>query len=147
MRLVSLIVEKRKVSVTKMKNKRRILTIGIGVCILFVGISLVILQAGKSREEGIVFENFEKQLTDFEKEDDYYGYLEKYLAMMLNRSCKTSDCEVDINHLEGKIVGVGIDVAVSEESVGYDALKTDISDCISKALNVTEDSIAVSVHQ
>lgn len=125
-----------------MKNKRRILTIGIGVCILFVGISLVVLQAGKSREEGIVFEN---QLTDFEKEDAYYDWLEKYLAMMLKRTCKALDCEVDINYLEGKIVGVGIDVAVSEESVGNDALKTDISDCISKALNVTRESIVVSV--
>lgn len=137
-------MEKRKVSVTKMKNKGRILTIGIGACILFVGISLVILQAGKSREEGIVFES---QLTDLENEDAYYGWLEKYLAMMLKRTCKTSDCKVDISHLEGKIVGVGIDVAVSEESVGNDALKTDISGCISKALNVTEESIAVSVHQ
>lgn len=127
----------------KMKNIRRISIMGIGVCILLVGISLVILKAEKPGREEIVFE---KQLTDTEKEDAYYDVVEKYLAVMLNRAFESLDCEVEIDHAEGKIVGVSIDAAVSEDSVGNDALKTDISDCVSRALNVTGECIVVSVY-
>ena len=126
-----------------MKNIMRISIIGIGACILLVGISLVILKTEKPGQEEIAFEN---QLTDSEKEDAYYGMVEKFTAKMLNRTFESLDCEVDIDHAEGKIVGVSIDAAVSEDSVGNDALKTDISDCISRALNVTGECIAVSVH-
>jgi len=125
-----------------MKNKRQISSICIGVCILFVGISLVALKAGKPGEEGV---NFENQPTAPEKEGAYYELLEKYLARMIKRTCKVSNCEVVINHLEGEIVGVGIEVAVSEESTGNDTLKTDISGCVSKALDVTGERIEISV--
>lgn len=126
----------------KMTNKRHVL--GIGVCILFLGIAcFVILRTEKPGGEEIRFEN---QFTDNEKENVHYHYLEKYLALMLERTGSVSDCEVEINHSEGKVVGVDVGFAMSESNSGNEAMKADILEYFSKALDVSEDNIVISVH-
>ncbi len=125
-----------------MKNKKWFLSIGIGICILFLGIMCFVIQkTGKSREEEA---GFVKQLTDIEKEELYHDYVEKTLALMLKRTGKVLDCEVDINYSESKIAGVDIKFTVPEGSIENDTLRTDISESISRALNISAESITVS---
>lgn len=123
----------------KMKNKRWLLSIKIGVCILFLGIMCLVIQnTGKSRGEEAEFVN---QSTDIEKEK---LFLEKLLAMTLKSTGKVLDCEVAIDYSEGKVVGADIKYTVPEGSIGNDTLQTDIVANISKALNISTESIAVS---
>ncbi len=123
----------------KMKNKKYFLYIGL--CTLFLGIMCLVIQnIGESRGEETDFSN---QLTDIEKEK---LFLEKYLALMLKRTGKVLDCEVTIDYSENKVVGADIKYTVPESSIENDTLRTDISENISKALNISIESIAVSVN-
>lgn len=125
----------------KMKNKRLFLSIRIGVCILLLGIMCLMIQkTGKYRGEDT---DSVSQFTNIEKEK---LYLDNCLALMLKRTGKVLDCEVDIHYSERKIVGVDINCTVPEGSIGIDALQTDISESISKVLNISIESITVSVN-
>lgn len=128
----------------KMKNKSWFLGIGIAVCILLVGIIfLMIHNIEESREEEADSVN---QFTDIEKEELYYDYMEKKLASMIERAYKFLDCEVDIGYSESEVLGVDIKFTVSEGSIVNDSLRTDISEVISKALDISTENIAVSAN-
>lgn len=126
-----------------MKYKWRFLIIGVGVCILFLGIMCSVIQKNRkfSEEEA----DFENQLTNIEHEELLYDFREKMLASMLERTSKVSDCEVDIIYSESEIVGVNIKFSVPEGGIRNDTLRTDISESISKALNISTESITVSI--
>lgn len=127
-----------------MKNKSWFLGIGIAVCILLVGIiCLVIHNIGESREEEADSVN---QFTDIEKEELYYDYMEKKLASMIERTYKFLDCEVDIGYSESEVLGVDIKFTVSEGNIVNDSMRTDISEVISKALDISTENIAVSAN-
>lgn len=127
-----------------MKNKSWFLGIGIAVCILLVGIIfLMIHNIEESREEEADSVN---QFTDIEKEELYYDYMEKKLASMIERAYKFLDCEVDIGYSESEVLGVDIKFTVSEGSIVNDSLRTDISEVISKALDISTENIAVSAN-
>lgn len=127
-----------------MKNKSWFLGIGIAVCILLVGIiCLVIHNIGESREEEADSVN---QFTDIEKEELYYDYMEKKLASMIERTYKILDCEVDIGYSESEVLGVDIKFTVSEGNIVNDSMRTDISEVISKALDISTENIAVSAN-
>lgn len=127
-----------------MKNKSRFLGIGIAVCILLVGIIfLMIHNIEESREEEADSVN---QFTDIEKEELYYDYMEKKLASMIERAYKFLDCEVDIGYSESEVLGVDIKFTVPEGSIVNDSMRTDISEVISKALDIGTENIAVSAN-
>ncbi len=90
--------------------------------------------------------DFENQITDIEREKLLYDFLEKQLTLMLESTCKVSDCEVDIIYSESEIVGANIKVSVPEGGIGNDALRTDILEVVSKALDISTESITVSVN-
>lgn len=126
-----------------MKNKSWFLGIGIAVCILLVGIIfLMIHNIEESREEA----DSVNQFTDIEKEELYYDYMEKKLASMIERAYKFLDCEVDIGYSESEVLGVDIKFTVSEGSIVNDSMRTDISEVISKALDISTENIAVSAN-
>lgn len=127
-----------------MKNKSWFLGIGIAVCILLVGIIfLMIHNIEESREEEADSVN---QFTDIEKEELYYDYMEKKLASMIERAYKFLDCEVDIGYSESEVFGVDIKFTVPEGSIVNDSMRTDISEFISKALDISTENIAVSAN-
>lgn len=127
-----------------MKNKSWFLGIGIAVCILLVGIIfLMIHNIEESREEEADSVN---QFTDIEKEELYYDYMEKKLASMIERAYKFLDCEVDIGYSESEVLGVDIKFTVPEDSIVNDSMRTDISEFISKALDISTENIAVSAN-
>ena len=72
--------------------------------------------------------------------------MEKSLALTLKSTGKVLDCEVTIDYSEGKVVGADIKYTVPEGSIGNDTLRTDIAENISKALNISMESITVSVN-
>ncbi len=128
----------------KIKNKSWFLSIGIGVCILLLAIiCLVIQKTEKSRGEEADFTN-SNELTDIEKRELQYDYLEKVLASMIERVFDVLDCEVDINYSESEIFGADIQFTVPGGSVN-DSMRTTIAECISKALEISTDNITISV--
>ena len=70
--------------------------------------------------------------------------MEKQLALILERTGMVWDCEVDISYPESEIVGADIKITAPEGSIGNDTLRTDIAEAISKALNISTESITVS---
>ena len=124
-----------------MKNKKWSFGIGIGVCILLLGMMCIVIQNfGKSRGEEA---DFADQFTNSE-EEKMYNYMEKQLALILERTGMVWDCEVDISYSESEIVGADIKITAPEGSIGNDNLRTDIAEAISKALNISTESITVS---
>ena len=129
----------------KIKNKSWFLSIGIGVCILLLAIiCLVIQKTEKSRGEEADFTN-SNELTDIEKRELQYDYLEKVLASMIERVFDVLDCEVDINYSESEIFGADIQFTVPGGSIVNDSMRTTISECSSKALEISTDNITISV--
>lgn len=129
----------------KIKNKSWFLSIGIGVCILLLAIICFVIQkTEKSRGEEADFTN-PNELTDIEKRELQYDYLEKVLASMIERVFDVLDCEVDINYSESEIFGADIQFTVPGGSIVNDSMRTTISECISKALEISTDNITISV--
>lgn len=130
----------------KMKNKSWFLSIGIGVCILLLAIICLVIQKNeKSRGEEADFTN-QNELTDIEKRELQYDYLEKVLASMIESVFDVLDCEVDINYSESEILGADIKFTGPEGSIVNDSMRTAISECISKALEISTENITISVN-
>lgn len=126
-------------------KKRLALIMGCGV-IVICGVIVGIMVKRNVDSESTQYSIDDIQnvnITDADREDMYYSYLEKTMSENITDIDGIVDCEMHINYSDEDVDSV--DVSIVTEAGENSFSETDILSYISKALEISVEDISLSI--
>ena len=118
-------------------KKATILSLGAAVIVIAGIATMAATSAAKNRND-----SFDYDITNFfdedgDKESKYSDYITNEMASVIENNYEITSCKIDVSYSDGEIVSA--DIRVVTENDETNALETDISNYVSKALGISTE--------